>query len=244
MIETTVSQRRELDSERQRKENEEQRRAREVSRCAASQGPSLKAPQDSVARRTALATEISSTLKPFYCALCEKQFQNVTQYDEHTNSYAHHHKARLKDVQNSHRSMVTHVDNDKRKEKERKREEKELRKLAKAQGVKIAKPAALAIPASNTEPGVELKQSEARSSGWASEGQPSGFKRSGWSAVGSQPAAPPLPPPEPSQSSGGPPMIPPPPLPPDLPPPPPPPERAPAPAFVNAGWMSLDSGGP
>src|ERR1700731_2234640 len=95
--------------------------------------------QASVARRTALATEISSTLKPFYCALCEKQFQNVAQYDEHTNSYAHHHKARLRDTNANQRAMVAKEDPDKRRENERKREEKELRKIAKAQGIKISK---------------------------------------------------------------------------------------------------------
>ncbi|KAJ3536638.1 hypothetical protein NM688_g6808 [Phlebia brevispora] len=83
MIESTVSQRRGLDSERQTKETDEQRRAR----------------QESVAKRAAVQSEISSVLKPFYCELCEKQFQNVAQYDEHTNSYAHHHKARFRDMQ-------------------------------------------------------------------------------------------------------------------------------------------------
>ena len=72
--------------------------------------------------------EIAETLKAFYCALCDKQFKNVAQYDEHTNSYAHHHKARFRDMQAAQRaSSNTREEVDKRKEKERKREEKELR---------------------------------------------------------------------------------------------------------------------
>ncbi|EPQ60918.1 hypothetical protein GLOTRDRAFT_113421, partial [Gloeophyllum trabeum ATCC 11539] len=113
MIETTVSQRRELDSERMTKESEEQRKARE----------------DAAAKKAALQQEISSTLRPFYCELCDKQFKNVAQYDEHTNSYAHHHKARARDMQAAQKLMQgrgTKEDVDRRKEKERKREEREM----------------------------------------------------------------------------------------------------------------------
>ncbi|KAF9017151.1 hypothetical protein BDZ89DRAFT_1075015 [Hymenopellis radicata] len=65
-----VITRRGLDSERQTKETEEQRRMRE----------------DDAARRSAIASEVSDILKAFYCSLCDKQFKNVAQYDEHTNS--------------------------------------------------------------------------------------------------------------------------------------------------------------
>ncbi|KAI0343893.1 hypothetical protein BDW22DRAFT_1372341, partial [Trametopsis cervina] len=129
MIETTVSQRRELDSERQTKETEDQRKIRE----------------ETVAKQIAVKSEISSILRPFYCELCDKQFKNVAQYDEHTNSYAHHHKARLRDMQAAQRATFA-SDADKRKEKERKREEKELRKMAKAVGVKMPKPPTLTAP--------------------------------------------------------------------------------------------------
>ncbi|KIP11467.1 hypothetical protein PHLGIDRAFT_27937, partial [Phlebiopsis gigantea 11061_1 CR5-6] len=125
MIESTVSTRRGLDSERQTKETEEQRRARE----------------ESVAKREAVRSEISTVLKAFYCELCDKQFKTVGQYDEHTNSYAHHHKARFRDMQAAQKvTFGGQEELDKRKEKERKREEKELRKLAKAVGIKMAKP--------------------------------------------------------------------------------------------------------
>ncbi|KAI0067883.1 hypothetical protein BV25DRAFT_1773180, partial [Artomyces pyxidatus] len=160
MIETTVSQRRGLDSERQQKETEDQRRARE----------------DSVARRAAVQSEISETLRAFYCDICDKQFKNVAQYDEHTNSYAHHHKVRFRDMQATQRQKQnTEEEVQRRNEKERKREEKHLRKIAAAAGVKMAKPVAISsglAPASD-------------------DAQPSGFKKSSWATVA--PTADPIP---------------------------------------------------
>ncbi|KAG1889395.1 hypothetical protein F4604DRAFT_1712161 [Suillus subluteus] len=224
MIETTVAERRKLDSERQRKETEYQRKARE----------------DDAARRAALKSEISDTLKAFYCSLCEKQFQNVAQYDEHTNSYAHHHKARLRDMQANTR-MTTQEDVDKRKEKERKREEKELRKIAKAAGIKMAKPtttSAIVSPA-QTPAAVEASlPSEAQSSsfkkaGWATVSAPvepaTGFKRLGWASLDSNASS--------SAPSA--------PLPSPLPPvvsPPPASRSAATPTFRTGGWTSLDVG--
>ncbi|KAF8480964.1 hypothetical protein DFH94DRAFT_681581 [Russula ochroleuca] len=123
-----------------------------------------------VARRAALQTEISEVLRPFYCTVCDKQFQNVAQYDEHTNSYAHHHKIRFREMQNTQRAKQnTPEEQDKRKEKERKREEKELRKIAAAAGVRMTKAtssaAALAPVASSAEP------------------KPPGFKKGGWASI-------------------------------------------------------------
>ncbi|KAG1757889.1 hypothetical protein EDB19DRAFT_1659593 [Suillus lakei] len=224
MIETTVAERRKLDSERQRKETEDQRKARE----------------DDAARRAALKSEISDTLKAFYCSLCEKQFQNVAQYDEHTNSYAHHHRARLRDMQANTR-ITTQEDLDKRKEKERKREEKELRKIAKAAGIKMAKPtttSATVAPAQAPAAAEASLPSEAQSSsfkkaGWATVSAPVepaiGFKRSGWASSNASSSAPsvPLPPPPPPVLS------------------PPPPSRSAAsatPIFRTGGWTSLDVG--
>ncbi|KAJ7706435.1 hypothetical protein B0H17DRAFT_1037207 [Mycena rosella] len=226
MIETTVSQRRGLDSERMTKETEDQRRARE----------------DLVARRSALESEISTTLKAFYCELCDKQFKTVVAYTEHTNSYAHHHKARFKDMQANIR--IPQDDADKRKEKERKREEKELRKIAAANGIKMAKPSSAVISAlAPTDPvggsgvsmdidGVPLKPGWAPASGSRPPESQPGFRKSGWATVGgsssmSEPSPPPPPPPEPSEGWT---------------PAPPAPSSSAHPAFRTAGWTSLDTG--
>ncbi|KAI0651646.1 hypothetical protein C8Q79DRAFT_934373 [Trametes meyenii] len=265
MIETTVSHRRELDSEKQIKETEEQRRQREVGYTSLlSFHPSAHASppaQEAVARRAAVKSEISSVLRPFYCEVCEKQFQNVAQYDEHTNSYAHHHKVRFRDMQAAQRATRNSKEEvDKRKEKERKREEKELRKIAKAAGVKMVKPPVALAPVAETgtTPEEPSKPSGFRKSGWATVGAsasnavpPEGHsKRSGWTTVGST-----QPPASTTSTQGGwatastpvsPPSI--------APPPPPPstsgpatPQRADystAPAFRTGGWTSLDTSGP
>ncbi|KAJ7107660.1 hypothetical protein C8R43DRAFT_1044918 [Mycena crocata] len=219
MIETTVSQRRGLDSERMTKESEDQRRARE----------------DLVARRSALESEISTTLKAFYCDLCEKQFKTVVAYTEHTNSYAHHHKARFKDMQANIR--IPQDDVDKRKEKERKREEKELRKIAAANGIKMVKPSAVMSAVAPADPAGVGSAMDIDgfpvNPGWdaarSTESQP-GFKKSGWATVGSSsslPAA--LPPPEPPTGGWSSSSV-------------PVPSSSGHPAFRTAGWTSLDTG--
>ena len=126
-----------------------------------------------MARRAALQSEISEVLRPFYCTVCEKQFQNVAQYDEHTNSYAHHHKIRFREMQTAQRAKQnTPEEQDKRKEKERKREEKELRKIAAAAGVRMAKSAtsAQALAPVST----------------ADESKPAAFKKGGWASIPSR----------------------------------------------------------
>ncbi|KAH9057002.1 hypothetical protein EDB87DRAFT_1565696 [Lactarius vividus] len=208
MIETTVSQRRELDSERQRNETEEQRKARE----------------GNVARRAALQTEISEVLRPFYCTVCDKQFQNVAQYDEHTNSYAHHHKIRFREMQSTQRAKQnTPEEQDKRKEKERKREEKELRKIAAAAGVKMAKSMTNAPTLAPVSTPGEAKSPGFKKGGWASV-DPASTRATGRGAASSS-AHSPLPAPDAVTSSV---------------------QydqrqlHQPAPAFRTAGWSSID----
>lgn len=92
----TVAQRRDLETERQSRETEEQKRAREVEITPVIQCTNatdfLISSQNTVAKKEAIKTEIVTTLRPFYCELCDKQYQNVSQYDEHIRSYAHTHK--------------------------------------------------------------------------------------------------------------------------------------------------------
>lgn len=99
----------------------------------------------------------------------------MAQYDEHTNSYAHHHKIRFRDMQASQRAQAAAQGViDARREKERKREEKELKKLAKAHGVKIAAPNTIDLSPAPSVPAEKPKTA------------------GGWAAV-SAPAAPALP---------------------------------------------------
>ncbi|KZV77627.1 hypothetical protein PENSPDRAFT_645259 [Peniophora sp. CONT] len=157
MIESTVSQRRNLDSERHLRETDEQRRVRE----------------DTVARREDIKMELTSTLRPFYCEVCDKQFQNVAQFDEHTNSYAHHHKIRFRDMQAAQRAQAAAQGAvDARREKERKREEKELKKLAKAHGVKIAAPTATGAVASSSTVTAAPADKPKTGGGWAAVSAP------------------------------------------------------------------------
>ena len=130
-----------------------------------------------MAKRAAVQSEISSVLRAFYCELCDKQFQTVAQYDEHTNSYAHHHKARFRDMQAAQKATFG-ASAEERKEKERKREEKELRKLAKAAGIKLTKPATSSTAAT------AAAQPATGAIGESSEQKPTGFKKSGWATVG------------------------------------------------------------
>lgn len=126
--------------------------------------------------------------------------------------------------------MTSQEDVDKRKEKERKREEKELRKIAKAAGIKMAKPTTISVPMPPTSvPAGELSLS--------SEAQPSNFKKAGWatvsttvdSATGTRsasldssafPSVPALPPPAPASHSAA----------------------SATPIFRTGGWTSLDTG--
>lgn len=152
--------------------------------------------QETVARKSALEDELSSTLKAFYCTLCDKQFRNVAQYDEHTNSYAHHHKARFKDMQANVR-LKPKDEIDKRREKEKKREEKELRKIAAANGIKMAKPTTAAPlvpkdspPTATTAHEVEHPPPPKRG-GWATVSGSAPLQsvaRSGWTSISSSQA--------------------------------------------------------
>ncbi|KIJ45502.1 hypothetical protein M422DRAFT_250820 [Sphaerobolus stellatus SS14] len=179
IIESTVSQRRELDSERQVKETWEQRQSRE----------------QKAAEKEALASQIANTIKAFYCELCDKQYQTVAQYDEHCNSYAHHHKQRFKDMQTNAKGLALgQADKEARLAKERKREEKELKRMAKARGVKVGDlagiiaPAPKVLPASSITP---IAASGFKGSSWATVNAPTNVqpseqaapKKSGWATV-------------------------------------------------------------
>ncbi|KAG8778461.1 hypothetical protein FRC15_010786 [Serendipita sp. 397] len=242
MIDATVAQRRDLESERQTRETEEARKIRE----------------DTVAKQAAIQIEITKTLRPFYCEACDKQFLNVGQYDEHCNSYAHHHRVREKDLIAS--AKVGRESSSVRAEKERKREERDMKRMARAAGIKYtAPPSKKLLPAAEVPvPGGELSSlntpsssSASKPGGWASIGTPkasSSSSKGGWNRVGipAEPSStndPPAPPP-PTESPPPPPQEAPPPLPSSVDVPTPPSSgvtiRA-APKFRSSGKTNLTS---
>ncbi|XP_018516382.1 uncharacterized protein LOC108872935 [Lates calcarifer] len=64
----------------------------------------------------------------FYCELCDKQYVRHQQYDNHINSYDHHHKQRLKELKQRefYRALACRRQ---RRRREEKREERVLRRL-------------------------------------------------------------------------------------------------------------------
>ncbi|KAG8710448.1 hypothetical protein FRC09_000130 [Ceratobasidium sp. 395] len=163
IIESTVSQRRGMDSERMIKETEEQRKNRE----------------ELVAAKEHRKIEVKGTLRPFYCEDCDKQYSNVAQYDEHVRSYAHAHVVRSKEQQATARQRQA-GEAATRKAKEKKREEKEMKKMAAAAGIKFTSNTATT---STTVPTARLGiKPAAPSSGFAPVNDPP-VKRGGWAAV-------------------------------------------------------------
>ncbi|KAF8741629.1 Zinc-finger double-stranded RNA-binding, partial [Rhizoctonia solani] len=171
IIESAVSQRRELDSERMIKETEEQRRIREASGT----------PYTSVAAKEQIKTEVNDILRSFYCTDCEKQYKNVAQFDEHVRSYAHTHVVRMKEQQATARQRQS-GESAARKAKEKKREEKEMKKMAAAAGIKYSSGSAtsssIVVPAQPTIKPVAINSG----GGFAPVSDPPA-RRGGWSAV-------------------------------------------------------------
>ncbi|GAA97190.1 uncharacterized protein L969DRAFT_14713 [Mixia osmundae IAM 14324] len=125
MLDNASLRQRTLDSIKLARETDEQRAAREAR----------------VAREAAVKAEIVSAIEKFHCQLCDKAYVNVRQYDEHLNSYDHHHKKRFLELKAESRAAAAVSGQlDKRKEKERKREEREFARLAQAAGVMQSQP--------------------------------------------------------------------------------------------------------
>lgn len=97
---------------------------------------------------------------------------------------------------------------DKRKEKERKREEKELRKIAAANGMKLPRTTQMVTDSNNVDVDVMRTEMPEKNGGGPSTplnvpSSPSrGFRKSGWTAVGAvaTPQPPSTPPPLPSSN--------------------------------------------
>ncbi|KAK4057368.1 hypothetical protein OIO90_001437 [Microbotryomycetes sp. JL221] len=156
MIELTVqSGARQLESTRFAKETDDQRKAR----------------MERAAQVAQVKADVAATLDKFRCDICDKAYANVSQYNEHLNSYDHHHRARFVATKQAEKERLLATGAaDKRREKERKREEKEL---ARAMGVSAVKPVLLT---STSKP--SMNKQEAPMSAAAAP------KRGGWAKIG------------------------------------------------------------
>ncbi|KAF8313364.1 uncharacterized protein EI90DRAFT_3159705 [Cantharellus anzutake] len=169
VLAVTATQRRDMDAERQSRETVEQRQQRE----------------NTVAKAAAIRSEIATTLRPFYCELCDKQYTTIAQYDEHIRSYAHTHKQRFKDMEAAQKPK----DISKAREKERKREEKELKRLAAASGVKLAAIPKPVVPVTLASQPVDTTLADVPPNGggggWTSfkKNNSGGFRPAGWATV-------------------------------------------------------------
>ncbi|KAF9300184.1 hypothetical protein BGZ74_008215 [Mortierella antarctica] len=113
--EISTSKRKTLEAEKQAEETEDQRNKRE----------------EQAKQKQAIQAELAEVKSAFYCALCDKQYERIADYEVHLSSYDHHHKKRFKDMKETSRAGAAGVNN-KIKEKEKKREERELARMQEA----------------------------------------------------------------------------------------------------------------
>ncbi|KAI1319519.1 G patch domain-containing protein 8 [Mortierella claussenii] len=113
--ELSTSKRKTLEVERQAEETEEEKTKREKQ----------------VQQNLAVQAELEMVKSAFYCALCDKQYERISDYEVHLSSYDHNHKKRFKEMKETSRAGAASTTN-KIKEKERRREERELAKLQEA----------------------------------------------------------------------------------------------------------------
>lgn len=95
--------------------------------------------------------ERGDRLKTFHCSICDKGYANISQFEEHERSYAHHHARRALEAKQAKKSGNESIES--KREKERKREEKELKRMAKAVGINVT-----VEPPSNQKPIQETQQ--------------------------------------------------------------------------------------
>jgi hypothetical protein len=124
---SSTAQRRALDSERQLEETEQEKLQREITTL----------------KKEEVKNDIKETLRAFYCELCDKQYTKISEYEQHLQSYDHHHKKRFKDMRESSKSSQGTAERESRRERERKREERENRRIQQAMlkksGIKLDK---------------------------------------------------------------------------------------------------------
>ncbi|KAF8934311.1 G patch domain-containing protein 8 [Haplosporangium gracile] len=108
---STTAKRKTLETERQAEETE--------------------AEKSKLQQNEAIQAELTMVKSAFYCALCDKQYERISDYEVHLSSYDHNHKKRFKEMKDTSRAGAAQTTS-KIKEKERKREERELAKMQEA----------------------------------------------------------------------------------------------------------------
>ncbi|RIB08021.1 hypothetical protein C2G38_2212739 [Gigaspora rosea] len=86
--------------------------------------------EEASTKRESIKKELEIINSAFYCALCDKQYTKITEYETHLSSYDHNHRKRFKEMKETINRPVAKLD--KKQEKERKREEKEMALLQQA----------------------------------------------------------------------------------------------------------------
>ncbi|TPX33239.1 hypothetical protein SmJEL517_g03865 [Synchytrium microbalum] len=91
-------------------------------------------------KKQRIQDDVQEINKPFYCDLCEKQYRKIQDYDAHLTSYDHNHTKRLKEMKEMSRKGIipgTRNGADKKQQREREREEREVKKLMDAANTSI-----------------------------------------------------------------------------------------------------------
>ncbi|KAI9105225.1 hypothetical protein DFS34DRAFT_598593 [Phlyctochytrium arcticum] len=114
------------------KESTARRKALESERIAEETAEERATRESQAQRSEAIKEEIKSVTSAFYCAICDKQYKKVAEYDTHLSSYDHHHRKRFKEMRDMSKKGTlpgTGSAKRKREDKERAREERELKRL-------------------------------------------------------------------------------------------------------------------
>ncbi|KAJ3285170.1 hypothetical protein HK104_009612 [Borealophlyctis nickersoniae] len=98
--------------------------------------------------------EIKAVTAAFYCALCDKQYTKISEYEAHLSSYDHHHRKRFKEMQDMTKRGTLPGTNkrSKREDKERAREMKEMERIQAAALARLSKDSKSAAEAPATTP--------------------------------------------------------------------------------------------
>ncbi|KAG1447128.1 hypothetical protein G6F56_009358 [Rhizopus delemar] len=185
---SSTAKRKALDSEKQLEETEVQKVERE----------------NRAEKRQAIMKELEQVKRVFYCELCDKQYNNISEYDQHLQSYDHHHKKRFKDMKEATRnSALNQSEKEKRLAREKKREEREAKRMQDAMQQAIQKSGGTNKPFSanpiKSESKGGLSSISSSGGGWSSIPATSSISSGsgGWANVSSDPIS------KPSETSTG-----------------------------------------